>query len=214
MSLRRCRGSKRPDWTRRAWAVLAVTLVHNAEELLTVPAALREPPVERLLERWSLPAPRVERAFRTLDWAVSCAATAATAWGTSRRQPALPGVLAATMLGNVVLPHVPATVRARGYAPGVVTAVTLVLPVTGRFLALAHRQGLLTRRDLGRCASSGLALLVLGLPLGLVLADRLTRALTLEDDRCRRTTSSRSARTSTHRGRRTSRSSTCRRWTS
>ena len=166
---------KPPAWTARAWAVLAATLIHNAEELVTVPLALSRPPLADLLGRWDLSARRVERAFRALNWAVSGAAAVATVVGTRRDRPALPGVLAATMLLNVVIPHLPAAVRARGYAPGVVTAVGVVLPVTGGYLARARQDGVLTPRQLRRCGQGALALLVLGLPLGLLLSDRLAQ---------------------------------------
>ena len=79
------------------------------------------------------------------------------------------------MLVNVAVPHVPAAVRAGGYAPGVVTAVTLVLPVTSRHLLQSYRQGLLSRRELRQCLLAGLALVVLGLPIGLVAADQLAK---------------------------------------
>ena len=77
------------------------------------------------------------------------------------------------MLVNVLVPHVPAAVRVRGYAPGLVTAVTLVLPATGRYLLQSHRQGLLSRRELRRCCQGGLGLVVVGVPVGLITADRL-----------------------------------------
>ena len=85
---------------------------------------------------------RAWSAFRSLNWAVSGAATAAVVLGVRRGRPALPGVVAAAMLVNVGVPHVPAAVRARGYAPGVVTAVTLVLTASGRYLWECHRRGL------------------------------------------------------------------------
>ena len=104
---------------------------------------------------------------------MSGAAAAAVIVGIRRDQPAVPGVVAATMLVNVLVPHVPAAVRARGYAPGLVTAVTLVLPATGRYLLQAGRQGLLSQRELRRCLQCGLGLVVFGVPVGLIAADRL-----------------------------------------
>jgi hypothetical protein len=162
-----------PAWAHQARQVLAVTLLHNAEELLTVRAALSRPPLAPLLDRWGVSPQRAWSAFRTLNWAVSVAATAAVTVGVRRGRPAVPGVVAATMLVNVLVPHVPAAVRARGYAPGLVTAVTLVLPATGRYLLQSHRQGLLSQRELRRCLQAGLGLVVLGVPVGLIAADRL-----------------------------------------
>ena len=104
---------------------------------------------------------------------MSGAATAAVVRGTGHGQPALPGVVAATMLINVFVPHVPAAVRARGYAPGLVTAVTLVLPVTGRYIVQSHRQEVLSGPEFRRCLLTGVCLVVVGVPVGLVAADQL-----------------------------------------
>lgn len=152
-----------------------MTVLHNVEELLTVRAALSRPPVADVLTRWGCSSDRAWSAFRLLNWAVSGAAAAVVGVGVRQHWPALPAITAATMLVNVAVPHVPAAVRAGGYAPGVVTAVTLVLPVTSRHLLLSYRQGLLSRRELSQCLLVGLALVVLGVPLGLVCADRLAR---------------------------------------
>ena len=162
-----------PVWRRQAWQVVAVTVLHNLEELLTVRAALAQPPLADFLAGCGCSSDRAWSAFRLLNWAVSGAAAAAAVVGVRQRRPALPAITAATMLVNVVVPHVPAAVRAGGYAPGVVTAVTLVLPVTSRHLMQSYRQGLLSRRELGQCLQVGLALVVLGVPIGLVCADAL-----------------------------------------
>lgn len=152
-----------------------MTVLHNVEELFTVRTALAEPPLAPVLTGWGVTAGRAWSAFRALNWAVTAAATAAVVVGVRQRRPALPGITAAAMLVNVAVPHVPAAVRAGGYTPGVVTAVTLVLPVTSQYLLQSHRQGVLSRRQLSRCLQVGLALVVLGVPVGLVCADRLVR---------------------------------------
>lgn len=59
--------------------------------------------------------------------------------------------------------------------PGVVTAVLLVLPVTGRYLLLAHSEDLLTGEELRQCLLVGVGLVVIGLPVGLIAADRVTQ---------------------------------------
>lgn len=150
-----------------------MTVLHNLEELCTVRAALAQPPLDTLLARWGVTPERAWSAFRLLNWSVSGAAAAAVIAGVSQRRPELPGITAATLLVNVAVPHVPAAVRAGGYAPGVVTAVTLVLPVTSRHLLRSYRDGLLSRRELRTCLQVGLALVALGVPLGLICADRL-----------------------------------------
>ncbi len=164
------------DWQRQALHVLAVTVVHDVEELLAVRAALARPPAAAVLARWGVAPDRAWSAFRLLNWSVSGAAAVSVGVGVRHHRPALPAVAAAALLANVVLPHVPAAVRARGYAPGVVTSVGLVLPVTSRFLLQVRREGLLTRAELARCLQAGLALVVLGLPVGLLAADRAVLA--------------------------------------
>ena len=45
------------------------------------------------------------------------------------------------MLSNVLVPHVPAAIRFHGYAPGVVTAVSINLPVMSLLSLRAMRDG-------------------------------------------------------------------------
>lgn len=162
-------------WRRSAWAVLAVTLVHDLEELATVPAALARPPLAPLLRRRGISPSRAWSAFSALNWAVSAAATAAVVLGLRRGRPGPPTLVAATMLVNVAVPHLPAALRARGYTPGLISAVALVLPVTARHLLLARRQGALTATEMRRLLAAASGLVVLGLPIALVTAARLAR---------------------------------------
>ena len=154
-----------------------MTVLHNIEELLTVRAALAQPPVADVLVRWGSTPDRAWSAFRLLNCAVSGAAAAAVVVGVRQSRPELPGTVASTMLINVAMPHVPAAVRAGGYAPGVATAVSLVLPVTTRHLLQSYRHGLLSSRELSRCLGVGLGLVVLGVPSGLIAVDRLMRVV-------------------------------------
>lgn len=162
-------------WRRSAWAVLAVTLVHDLEELATVPAALARPPLAPLMGRHGISPSRAWSAFSALNWAVSAAATAAVVFGVRGGRPGPPALVAATMLTNVAVPHLPAALRARGYTPGLISAVVLVLPVTARHLLLARRHGALTAAELRRLMAAAGALVVLGLPLGLAMAVCLAR---------------------------------------
>lgn len=162
-----------PAWSRQAYAVLAATVAHNVEELLTVRPSLTQPPVDGLLQRWNVTPQRAWSAFQRLNWAVSAAAAAATVAGSSRNRPVLPAVVASTMLVNVAIPHVPAAVQARGYAPGLLTSVFVVLPTSSRYLLHCRRHGLISPRGLRACLLGGVALVVLGVPGGLFVADRL-----------------------------------------
>ena len=160
-------------WRQRACEVLAATVLHNLEELLTLRTALSRPPLARLLQLRGVDPQRVWHAFLLLNGVVSGVATGAVLLGNRHGRPEAAGVVAATMLVNVAVPHVPAALLVRGYTPGLVTAVTVVLPVTSRYLLQAHGDGLLPRRDLVRCLGTGLVLVVLGVPSGLGAADRL-----------------------------------------
>ncbi len=73
----------------------------------------------------------------------------------------------------------PAAFRARGYAPGVVSAVLLVLPVTGRYLQLAHDEDALTDEELRKCLVIGAGLVIIGVPVGLISADQAIRRMPL-----------------------------------
>lgn len=63
-----------------------------------------------------------------------------------------------TVLVNVLVPHVPAAIAFRGYAPGVVTAVVINLPVMSWLTIRAIRDGWVTG---WRAVASGVALPVL-----------------------------------------------------
>ena len=141
--------------------------------------ALARAPLAPLLARHRIAASRVGSAFELLNGTVSAAAIAAVVVGLRRARPELPGVLAAAMLVNVLVPHVPAAVRARGYAPGLASAVLLVLPVTASYLQLARAGGVLTDEELRDCLVIGAGLVVVGVPVGLVLADRGIRRMSV-----------------------------------
>lgn len=117
-----------------AWALVAAFALHNLEEALTM---------RRFLEgggpgRWAGLGTEVLPGFLvavTLVTVVALALVVAATTGPRRgwTTSAL-RVLAAVMLVNVVVPHVPAAVAAGGYSPGVVTALAVNLPVAAAFL--------------------------------------------------------------------------------
>lgn len=113
-----------------AWALFAAFVLHNLEEALTMEDFLAG----------------VGAAFLYVPFLV--AVTLVTALGlvlavlSTRREPvpwALAGmrILALVLVINVVVPHLPAAV-AFGYAPGVVTAVLLTLPLGVAYLVLTR----------------------------------------------------------------------------
>lgn len=122
--------------------LLAAVCAHNAEEALTY-AAIR-PGVEALVASVTggaadLPAPST---FYLMLAVVTLAAVASLCLA-DRLPPqrrALPRiVIAGILLANVAIPHVPAAILLGGYAPGVITAVLVNLPlgvvILGRELA-------------------------------------------------------------------------------
>lgn len=131
-----------PPDTRRGWAagLLASALVlHDLEEAAAYPAL--RPAVREILSF----APPVDAAWAAL--ATVTVVGAALAWWAGRG----PGSAAKTvglrtialiLLANVLVPHVPAAVVLGGYAPGVVTAVAINLPVGWLALALLRPQDL------------------------------------------------------------------------
>ena len=120
------------DW-RIATVLLSAFLLHNMEEALTFGAyrASTQTLIRELTFRnWSVPT--VDSFFVALA-VVSLAATLSMIWAILRptRRSALIFVrgLAWIMLLNVALPHVPAAIFLGGYAPGLVTAVFVNLPI-------------------------------------------------------------------------------------
>ena len=63
------------------------------------------------------------------------------------------------MLLNVFVPHVPATMLFRSYAPGVVTAVFVNLPITTMLLTRVFRERIVP--------SPAISAFVFGIPLGI-----------------------------------------------
>ena len=130
------------DWRFPVGLLLAFVL-HNMEEALTF-GAYRETSQE-LIRRIAFrhyAAPSID-AFLIALAAVSICAALSMAWAI--RHPSkgsalfLVKGLAWIMLLNVVLPHIPAAILLGGYAPGVVTAVFVNLPIAGLVLVrLSH----------------------------------------------------------------------------
>lgn len=111
---------------RRAAGLLAAALaLHDAEEAFAYPRL--RPAILEIIPF----APPAAASWAALA-VVTLAGVAAAAW--AGRGPASAGkmavlrAIAAILLVNVLVPHVPAAVVLGGYAPGVITAVALNLP--------------------------------------------------------------------------------------
>lgn len=116
-------------------ALLLAFLLHNLEEALTFSAfrGAAETVLRKLTSsEFSIPS---QNSFLSALAVVSLIAALAMAWAIlqpSRRSAfVLVQGLAWIMLINVFVPHVPASILLGGYAPGVITAVFVNLPIAG-----------------------------------------------------------------------------------
>jgi len=111
-----------------AGALFAAFLLHNGEEALTY---ARVRPATEALTGFDLPAPSPFWAALVIVTIVGGAVLlwAGTGPDTAARRRAL-RLGAAILLLNVLVPHLPAAVLLGGYAPGVVTAVLVNLPLS------------------------------------------------------------------------------------
>ena len=127
---------------RRASILLSGALcLHNLEEAVSYPIA--RPRVSNLAAGvWpQLQLPMAD-AFRWALLILTIAVLALLLWAATTRNEGAAWlvikVVAFVLLANVLVPHVPAAILLGGYAPGVVTAVALNLPVGVWVLALAR----------------------------------------------------------------------------
>jgi hypothetical protein len=125
-------------WQRWAWLVWAASAVHNVEEAATVPGFVRRDGGWPF-DYWDPTGFIIGVTILTLIGTVLI--IVATTGRPRRWKPYLPSALAAVMLINVVIPHVPAAIAYGGYAPGVISAVALNLPIDTAFLVGMFRHG-------------------------------------------------------------------------
>ncbi|MHB0972379.1 MAG: HXXEE domain-containing protein [Thermoanaerobaculia bacterium] len=160
------------------WCLFFAFLAHNVEEAATAGAYL--PRIRSVAsEILGVAVVAVRVTPTSFGWAlvaVSAAGLVTALLG--RRWPYLSIVLAAVMLVNVVMPHVPAAVALGGYSPGLVTAVLVNLPYSGWFLRRSLREGSASRR--GIVAAIVVAPVVMVVALGLVFV--ITTAATAVPD--------------------------------
>jgi hypothetical protein len=169
----------RPRLSSRAALLLVPVLItlHNAEEALAMPAALRILPTR-------IPAQLAGMIPSYPQFLAALAIVTVLPWliwmiGIARRESRA-GIVAlllvqAVMLANVAS-HAGAAILLRGYAPGVATALALNLPFSLYLLRRAIREGWISRRTL---ALLGMAAMLIHGPglLGLMwLSGRLSGA--------------------------------------
>ena len=130
------------------WAGPAVFLLHDAEEVLTIESWLREHGTELppLVHRFLGVTARQFALAVLLLFAGFLAAAAHAAWRAQRARASLVFLLlAGTLVGNG-LTHIAQAVLFRGYTPGVVTALLVVLPYGYVLGERLRASGLATRR--------------------------------------------------------------------
>lgn len=151
------------------WLVAGFALLHNLEEGLTVAAY-----APRVLERFAGVAPSfLLAATRDLSWFYVALVVATVVpvvvvlWATTGRPSegkAWTVVFVQSLfLVNVVVPHVPAAIIMRGYAPGLVTAVAINLPFSVYFLRRTVREGKVSRTAVVLALGLAVPALVAGL---------------------------------------------------
>jgi hypothetical protein len=158
--------------SRALWLVPACMAVHNAEEALYFPRFLWLV-LERLPETWrAVPASFTTWQVRTALGVVTLIPFGLAVWATLRPRSAIAIwlllLVQATLLVNVLWHVGVAIFLLDGYAPGVVTAVLLNLPVSVYLLRRAVRENWVSPQA-GRALLPGALLLHGPLLLGLAL---------------------------------------------
>jgi hypothetical protein len=115
------------DFRRLQWLFPIAVTLHNAEEAIWMPGW----GAGHLAQWWVRPPGATE--IRAALVVLTVAAFVATCLSVRRGPESVWAYLTfgyiIAMLANVLVPHVPAAIVVRGYAPGVVTAVLINLPV-------------------------------------------------------------------------------------
>jgi hypothetical protein len=151
------------------WLVFACFALHNLEEGLTVASYL--PRAREILSQYLSPdlvikLPRTDQFYYSLIGVTLLPlvlTVIATTGNPSPFKPYLVAGIAAVMLLNVFVPHLPAAFLLGGYAPGLFTAVGLNLPFSIYFLSRSLREGHVTRMGLVKLMIIAAAVLLLGL---------------------------------------------------
>ena len=120
------------------WLFPIAVLVHNAEEAITMPAWASHHAAQLPVEPPSAAEIRIALLLLTL------AVFGVTLGSAKKGRESIWAYLLfggiVTMLLNVFVPHVPASLAFRGYTPGVITAVGINLPLMTLLAALALRE--------------------------------------------------------------------------
>ena len=162
------------------WLFVGAIAAHNFEEWLTFP--LFELTTNITLARFGID-------LQSDPWAVTqlalvivtlLPATLVLFSATGRQNVVkdfLPCIVAGIFFTNIFLPHVPLAISNSGYAPGVLTAVLLILPVAILLWSNAVKEKILTRRQVIGAAIIGAFSFMPSLLTVILLADRIIQAV-------------------------------------
>lgn len=151
------------------WLVFVCAALHNLEEGLA--AATYLPIARETLNQYLTPdllikLPDAEQFYYSLIGATVlplALIVIATTGKPSQFKPYMVAGIAAVLLINVFVPHLPAAFLLGGYAPGLFTAVGLNLPFSIYFLSRSLRDGHITRAGLMKVMIIAAGVLALGL---------------------------------------------------
>lgn len=117
------------------WAFPVAVTLHNLEEAIWLPGFWAE-------RSWHLPVNAIEfRIGATLTAGLACALTYLSIRYGARSAATYGWAIFSTIMLLNAIWHLAATLYLRAYAPGVVTAVFVVLPVTIYLLRRGRREG-------------------------------------------------------------------------
>jgi hypothetical protein len=125
------------SFSKMQWLFPVAVTLHNGEEALFMPSW-------DLNHKSQLPLHPSAAAIWAALLVLTAAAYVITALSAKRGPQSTPAYLLfgsiTAMLLNVFLPHIPAAIVFKGYAPGVITAVLINLPLMSILLFLALRE--------------------------------------------------------------------------
>lgn len=159
------------------WLLIPVIALHNFEEWLTFP--IYGGPGGRIsanlgIERPEMAWPVVQMGLILVTVLPALVIGFAARWGTGLGD----WIICTTgciFLANVFLPHIPAAILARGYSPGLITAVAVNLPFVLLLLKAVVGEGRLTRGQTLVAVAAGTLMLPAGLWSALFVASAIVR---------------------------------------
>lgn len=171
-----------PTYAQCRWLLIPVVAAHNLEEWIMVPRyGSIAPALQDQLTGFFAPPPYpvLQIAWILVTLVPALIVLVAAAADRSRFRNGLVCWVASMYLANAFLPHLLAFAMDRAYAPGLVTAVFVVLPFAIVLLRQALREEYLSGRQLAVAVAAGVVALPLVLVSTLVVSSALAAVLGL-----------------------------------